>query len=184
MPQAAGCPAVLPSPGLHPIIHVQTAFHQLILPRLMRWIPADLVVLSCHCAEPGGSLKSPGATHACAPSCGGRTGWFKSQCKTRLSYGRQKRECQNTLVLLPVLAYLVTPILSEIPHRPWFVQRELATANACLFCVKQSCFFPSCFCVVATRGKRRWGGEPWFWNKETDLNKKWVDLRHLSEVFV
>lgn len=136
---------MLPSPGLHPIIFVRTAFHQLILPRLMRWIPADLVVLSCHCAEPGGSLKSPGATHACVPSCGGRPGWFKSQCKTRLSYGRQKRECQNTLVLLPALAYLVTPLLSEIPHRPWFVQRELATANACLFCVKQSCFFSLVF---------------------------------------
>lgn len=30
--------------------------------------------------------------------------------------------------------------LPEIPHSPWFAQRELGTANACLICVKQTYF--------------------------------------------
>lgn len=30
--------------------------------------------------------------------------------------------------------------LPEIPHSLWFAQRELATANACLICVKRTYF--------------------------------------------
>lgn len=74
-----------------------------------------------------------------------------------------------------------SPLLSEIPHRPWFVQRELANANACLFCVKQSCFFPSCFWVVATRGKGRWGGGTLSLKYENHLKKQKMSRSEASE---
>ena len=99
------------------------------------------------------------AMHACVPSCWGRPAWFKSQCKTRLSYGRQKWGCQNMLVLLWAPAYLVNspfPLKSRtdlgLYKGNWKLQMLVC------FVLNKAAFFPWCFWVVATRGKRRWGG--------------------------
>lgn len=123
--------------------------------------------------------------HACVPSSGGRPEWFKSQCKTRLSYGRQKWGCQNMLVLLWAPAYLINPPFPLKSHPDlglckgnW--QLEML---AC-FVLNKTAFFPSCFSVVATSGKRRWGGGTLFLISVLKKTKIWVNLRHLRSIYL
>lgn len=80
------------------------------------------------------------------PFMQGRPECFKLQCKTRLSYGKQKRGCQNMLVLLWAPAYLTNPPSLWNPTQALLCAKGTARCK-CLFvlCSTKLLFSPHVF---------------------------------------